>query len=125
LRCGRFSRSAYLSAPASGGPLTLAAAIGTTEEFNEVEMPDDSIALRTSTGTFVCAEGGGGRELVGNRTAIGPVGALLPRSAAASLLPAPRVIDVTQTLEQARAGGQLTGSTRVGRTLGKRKRPSS
>jgi hypothetical protein len=119
------SRSSYVSAPAGGGALTLAATIGPTEEFNEVEMPDDSIALRTSTGTFVCAEGGGGRELVGNRSAIGPWERFFREVPPAALLPAPPVIDVTQTLEQARAGGQLTAPTTAGRTLGKRRRPSS
>lgn len=119
------SRSEYVSAPTSGGVLTLAADIGPTEEFNEIEMPDDSIALRTSTGTFVCAEGGGGRAVVANRTAIGAWERFFREVPPAALLPAPRVIDVTQTLEEARRSGGLTASTRAGRTLGKRKRPSS
>jgi len=32
----------------------------------------DSIALRTANGSYVCAEGGGGREVVANRPARGP-----------------------------------------------------
>lgn len=37
------------------------------EVFTEVWWPDDRISLRASTGRFVCAERGGGQEVVVNR----------------------------------------------------------
>jgi hypothetical protein len=46
-------------------------AIGEWETFTEVWWPDDRISLKTCHGTFVCAENGGGREVVTNRTAAG------------------------------------------------------
>lgn len=41
------------------------------EVFTEVWWPDDRISLRAGNGMFVCAEGGGGREIVVNRPEAG------------------------------------------------------
>lgn len=40
---------------------------GAAEVFTEVWWPDDRISLRAGNGRFVCAERGGGREVVVNR----------------------------------------------------------
>jgi hypothetical protein len=55
------------------GMLTLAAGeIGEPQTFQEVWLPDDTIALRTHLGTYVCAENDGAAgPIVTNRTALG------------------------------------------------------
>jgi hypothetical protein len=39
--------------------------------FRLLALDGNSVALRTSNGQHVCAEGGGGRELVANRSVVG------------------------------------------------------
>ena len=41
------------------------------ETFDEIEWPSDQFSLRTWQRKFLCAEGGGGREVVANRTEAG------------------------------------------------------
>lgn len=49
------------------------ASIGDQETFQLTRIGSNKIALRTkSKGKYVCAEAGGGRELVANRDQIGP-----------------------------------------------------
>ncbi|GAG23274.1 unnamed protein product, partial [marine sediment metagenome] len=39
--------------------------------FNLVDLGNNRVAFRANNGQYVCAEGGGGRELVANRDVIG------------------------------------------------------
>ncbi len=48
------------------------ACLGASAIFELIGAGADQVALRAQNGKYVCAEGGGGRELVANRSAIGP-----------------------------------------------------
>ena len=56
--------------------------------FTEVWWPDDRISLRAPSGVFVCAEGGGGNELVVNRPEAGDWEKFFYEQVPAELLPA-------------------------------------
>ncbi|MEU1971177.1 hypothetical protein ABZ477_05965 [Microbacterium sp. NPDC019599] len=60
----------YVSLAADGLLNVSATGIGDPETFLEIALGDNS-ALQASNGRFLCAEGGGGRELVANRGQIG------------------------------------------------------
>lgn len=55
--------------------------------FTEVWWPDDRISLRGGNGRFVCAEGGGGREVVVNRLEAGTWEKFYYEQVPAELLP--------------------------------------
>ena len=52
--------------------LPTAPAVGEWETFRIIRLTENLVALKSINGHFVCAENGGGREVVANRTAIGP-----------------------------------------------------
>ena len=47
-------------------------AVGPWETFKFIWLPGNTLALRALNGQHVCAENGGGREVVANRNDIGP-----------------------------------------------------
>lgn len=61
----------YVSLAADGLLNVSATGIGDRETFLEIALGDES-ALQASTGRFLCAEAGGGREVAANRDHIGP-----------------------------------------------------
>lgn len=78
----RASNGQYLCAEGGGGRELVANRVeqGPWETFTiDAIEPSDGplisgqrVAVRTASGQYLCAEGGGGAELIANRTAIGP-----------------------------------------------------
>jgi hypothetical protein len=77
----------------SGDRLARSDDAATAEVFTEVWWPDDRISLRASNGMFVCAEGGGGREIVVNRPEAGEWEKFYYEQVPAELLPAEEPAD--------------------------------
>jgi hypothetical protein len=73
-------------------------AIGDWETFTEIRWPDDRISLKTAHGTFVCAESGGGRHVVTNRTAAGDWEKFFYEVPPAELLPAEEPVEESSPL---------------------------
>ena len=65
----------WWDALAAGGYSLRAISTGSGDQwdtFRLVDLGGGNVAIQADNGQYVCAEGGGGRELVANRSAIGP-----------------------------------------------------
>jgi hypothetical protein len=63
----------YVTAPSGSSLIANKSAIGTSEQFDRVDLGNGNIALRArSNGQYVTAENGGAQPLIANRTSVGP-----------------------------------------------------
>jgi hypothetical protein len=74
-------------------------AVGEWETFTEVRWPDDRISLKTAHGTFVCAESGGGGQVVTNRVTAGDWEKFFYEVPPAELLPAEEPVEEPSTFK--------------------------